>query len=129
MDTANLKAYPISSDTTVNPGTLFTFPGVNFSTNVNNTITDSSIIGLFQGSGSVGVKMKAVVVNNMQFDADLTISTSDTVGGYFTISYDVVPEPATWVSAGLLVGFVVVGSARKALRKYCLLYTSPSPRD
>ena len=102
--------HPFSVNTSIPAKSTNSFSGVVGSFNINNIITDPSVIANFLGiqSGST---------TGFSGSTGLSYDSSVTVVGTFSITYDVVPEPATWLSAGLLVGFVVVGSTRSLLRK------------
>ena len=57
----------------------------------------------------------------------LTVSGMDTATAYRLLCGIVVPRPIAWISSISVDG--VVNLAPFSSYNYCLLYTSPSPRD
>jgi len=98
--------HPFSSDTLLATYQTLMF-GITNSFSDYQVITDSGIISAFTGSTNVPVNLKATARNVFDVDGNVTIPTSTTlVYGDLLVSYDVVPEPSTWISASMLLFFL-----------------------
>jgi len=84
------------------------------------TISPLSTPSSFDAAGTVGFS----ALNNMSPNGDWTLYFADVSGGGgvsqiggWSLGFDVVPEPGTWLSGALLLGLAGVGLGRSLWRK------------
>jgi hypothetical protein len=82
-----------------------------------NGTTAQDVINEFLGGGTVQVELYGIANVGYNATAGMVFSSSANMGGSFSLSYDVVPEPDTWISGALLLGVVGVGAGRSLRRK------------
>jgi len=117
LDEAFPTVHPIGSDTTISANSELDFNGVNGTATVTDTYTTSGLIDQFVGNGQINVNIAGDSSTLFDGQTGLTFSSSDVIYGTFAISYDVVPEPSTWISGALLLGVAGVGAGCSLWRK------------
>jgi hypothetical protein len=102
---------------TVYANTTYDFSDVTGTLTANKTYTTGSVVNQFLGTGTVNVTNSASSISSWTADTGLNYNTTDLIWGQFKVSYDVVPEPGTWISGALLLGVAGVGAGRSLWRK------------
>jgi hypothetical protein len=125
--------HPSANDVVVTPGTTWSFSGVtgsasetstyNFSSSqdaVGNPISGTALMNDFIGGSTVPVNITGTSLTAYLLDTGLSDTSSDKINVTLDVQVweaQVVPEPATWMSAALLFGVVGLSTGRSLWRK------------
>jgi hypothetical protein len=111
-------SYPTTSKYTVNAGQTVYWTGVLGSDNDSGVLNSSSPgFSDFIGNGTVSATIGSDATVGFNGPTGFVPLSSATVDTVLTVTYDIVPEPGTWVSGALLLGVMGVGAGRSLRRK------------